>query len=110
VCARAAGTSRIDGLESLRLKESDRLSALHTELTRFGATVVTDADSIEIEPGPEQPVVFATYNDHRIAMSLALLGLVARGIRVDDPDVVNKTWPGYWEWLGTTGAILTKSD
>lgn len=110
VCSRAAGASRIGGLESLRLKESDRLSALRTELTRFGATVVTDADSIEIEPGPEQPVTFSTYNDHRIAMSLALLGLVVSGISVDDPDVVNKTWPGYWEWLATTGAILTKSE
>ncbi|MGF1617388.1 MAG: 3-phosphoshikimate 1-carboxyvinyltransferase [Acidimicrobiia bacterium] len=110
VCARAAGSSRISGLESLRHKESDRLSALHTELTRFGASIVTDSDSIEIAPGVAAPVEFEVYNDHRIAMSLALLGLVVGGVTVRNPEVVNKTWPGYWEWLASTGAVLTKSE
>ncbi len=110
VCARAAGPSRIGGLESLRHKESDRLSALQTELTRFGAGVVTDGDSIEIVPGKGVPVEFEVYNDHRIAMSLALLGLVVGGVSVRDPEVVNKTWPGYWEWMASTGAVLTKSE
>lgn len=110
VCARASGASRIRGLESLRHKESDRLTALHTELTRFGASIVTDLGSIEIVPGPGQPAEFEVYNDHRIAMSLALLGLVVDGVTVKDPDVVNKTWPAYWEWLATTGAVLAKSE
>ncbi len=110
VCARAAGPSRISGLESLRHKESDRLAALETELTRFGADVVADRDSIEIRPGIAAPSVFEVYNDHRIAMSLALLGLVVEGVTVRDPEVVNKTWPGYWEWLASTGAVLTKSE
>jgi 3-phosphoshikimate 1-carboxyvinyltransferase len=110
ICARAGGRSRISGLHSLRLKESDRLAALHSELTRFGSQVVIEGDSLEIAPGSELDVEFDSHNDHRIAMSLALLGLVAPGISVDDPDVVNKTWPTYWEWLGSTGAILTKSE
>lgn len=110
VCARAAGASRITGLESLRHKESDRLEALHTELTRFGATVATDRDSIEIVPGPGRSAEFEVYNDHRIAMSLALLGLVVEGIAVKDRDAVNKTWPGYWEWLATTGAVVANSE
>jgi len=110
ICARAGGRSRISGLRSLRLKESDRLAALHSELTRFGSQVVIEGDSLEIAPGSELDVEFDSHNDHRIAMSLALLGLVAPGISVDDPDVVNKTWPTYWEWLGSTGAILTKSE
>jgi 3-phosphoshikimate 1-carboxyvinyltransferase len=109
ICARAAGTSRITGLESLRHKESDRLAALQTELSRFGAGVTTDKGSIEIAPGPAQPAVFEVYNDHRIAMSLALLGLV-RGVTIKDPEVVNKTWPGYWEWLASTGAALAESE
>lgn len=110
VCARAAGPSRISGLESLRLKESDRLAALQTELTRFGAGVVTDKGSIEIGPGPPRPAKFEVYNDHRIAMSLALLGLVVGGVTVEDPEVVNKTWPRYWDWLASTGAVLAKSE
>lgn len=110
VCARARGRSRISGLHSLRLKESDRLAALHRELSRFGSAVAIDHDSLEVEPGSEVEVEFESHNDHRIAMSLALLGLVARGISVNNPHVVDKTWPGYWEWLGSTGAILTKYE
>jgi 3-phosphoshikimate 1-carboxyvinyltransferase len=110
ICARAGGRSRISGLHSLRLKESDRLTALHSELTRFGSQVAIKGDSLEIAPGNELEVEFDSHNDHRIAMSFALLGLVAPGTSVANPDVVNKTWPGYWEWLGSTGAILTESE
>lgn len=109
VCARADGPSRISGLESLRHKESDRLAALHTELTRFGSSVVTDKGSIEVAPGSPEPAEFEVYNDHRIAMSLALLGLVG-SVTVKNPEVVNKTWPGYWVWLESTGAVLAKSE
>jgi 3-phosphoshikimate 1-carboxyvinyltransferase len=110
ICARAGGRSRISGLHSLRLKESDRLAALHSELTKFGSQVAIEDDWLEIEPGSEVEVEFDSHNDHRIAMSLALLGLVTAGVSVNNPDVVNKTWPGYWEWLESTGAILTKSE
>lgn len=110
ICARAAGPSRISGLESLRHKESDRLLALQNELTRFGAGIVTERGSIEIAPGPAESAEFEVYNDHRIAMSLALLGLVVGGVTVRDSEVVNKTWPGYWEWLASTGAVIAKSE
>jgi 3-phosphoshikimate 1-carboxyvinyltransferase len=111
VCTRATGASRIRGLESLRHKESDRIEALKTELTKFGAGIVTERASIEVVPGPGRPTEFEVHNDHRIAMSLALLGLVVEeGVTVMDPDVVNKTWPAYWEWLATTGAIIAKSE
>jgi 3-phosphoshikimate 1-carboxyvinyltransferase len=110
ICSRASGRSHISGLHSLRLKESDRLAVLHSELTRFGSQVAIKGDSLEIAPGNELEVEFDSHNDHRIAMSFALLGLVALGTSVGNPDVVNKTWPGYWEWLGSTGAILTKSE
>ncbi len=110
ICARAAGPSRISGLESLRHKESDRLLALENELTRFGASIVTDRGSIEVVPGKGEPTEFEVYNDHRIAMSFALLGLVVGGVTVRDSEVVNKTWPGYWEWLASTGAGLSRSE
>ncbi len=107
-CAVAEGKSRISGLRSLRLKESDRLGALETELTKFGAVVETDADSITIIPGVARPGSFETHNDHRIAMSLALLGLIHESIEINDPHVVNKTWPEFWEWLENSGASVNK--
>ncbi|REK17176.1 MAG: 3-phosphoshikimate 1-carboxyvinyltransferase [Actinobacteria bacterium] len=107
-CAMASDTSRIHGLHSLRLKESDRIAALTTELTKFGTSVEEEGDSLTITPGEPRPARFETHNDHRIAMSLALLGLVADGVSLEDPEVVSKTWPGYWEWLASTGAEIVE--
>lgn len=106
-CAVASGPSRIEGLASLRHKESDRLAALETELVKLGAVVETDRDSIRIVPVVPAGARFATHNDHRIAMSLALLGLVTWGVVIEDPHVVDKTWPGFWKWLESTGAGIT---
>lgn len=98
-CLRASGTSRIRGLESLRFKESDRLSAMATEINRTGASAEVEGAALIIRPGEIGPVHFDTYSDHRMAMSLALLGLVVEGVSIRDPDVVAKTWPGFWEML-----------
>lgn len=107
-CVVADGPSRIRGLSSLRLKESDRLMALKTELEKVRATVDIDDGAITVRPGRLTSVRFDPHNDHRIAMSLALLGLLQPGIEIKDSQVVNKTWPGYWSWLERTGAIVTK--
>ena len=98
-CLRAAGPSRLRGLGSLRYKESDRLSALATELIRVGAGAEVIGDDLEIRPGDVSPAVVETYSDHRIAMSFAILGLAHKGIEIADPQVVSKTWPGFWEML-----------
>lgn len=106
-CTAASSPSRLEGLGSLRLKESDRLVALETELTRFGATVSTGPDWMTITPGETRPIAFETHNDHRIAMSLGLLGLLHEGIEIVDADVVEKTWPDYWGWLAGVGCVVT---
>ncbi len=98
-CLGAVGRSRLRGLGSLRHKESDRLNALATELSRLGARVDIKGNDLEIRPGRISPAVIKTYSDHRMAMSFAVLGLAWQGIEIADPQVVSKTWPGFWEML-----------
>lgn len=107
VCATAETPSRLQGLGSLRLKESDRLFALETELTRFGAKIATGEDWITITPGAARSARFETHNDHRVAMSLGLLGLRHEGIEIVDAGVVGKTWPRFWDWLAGAGCVVT---
>ncbi len=104
----AQGTSILRGLRTLRLKECDRIAALQAELTKIGVTVQTpvqgDADAMTITPPSEgvdcspgaEPVEFETYDDHRIAMSLALVGLRRGGVTIRNPACVAKTYPGFW--------------
>lgn len=82
-----------------RLQESDRLHAVATELQRLGVRVRELDDGLVIEPSAIRPAVVDTYDDHRIAMSLALIGLRVSGIGVRDPDCVNKTFPEYFACL-----------
>lgn len=101
----AVGTTRLRGVAHLRIKESDRLAAMRTELTRLGASVVEHEDGLEIpgvwasEPPPVNPVVVDSWDDHRIAMSLALVGLRRPGVAIAEPQVVGKSWPGFWDAL-----------
>jgi len=109
----ANGRSILRGLRTLRVKESDRIAALQTELARIGVRVETnvlgDVDAITITP-PESgidcsantaPVRFETYNDHRMAMSLALIGLRRPNTSIVNPACVAKTYPNFWRDLGT---------
>jgi 3-phosphoshikimate 1-carboxyvinyltransferase len=101
----ARGTTSIRNVAHLRIKESDRLAAMATELTRLGATVRELPDGLVIEgtwaheAPPSDPVVVETYDDHRIAMSLALVGLRRPGVFVAEPGVVSKSYPGFWRDL-----------
>lgn len=99
----AEGRTRIGNVANLRQKESDRLRALATELTRAGAEVVESRDGLAIEPGRIRtagPATIATYADHRIAMSFAVLGAARGGLAVADPGCVAKSYPGFWSDLG----------
>jgi 3-phosphoshikimate 1-carboxyvinyltransferase len=98
-CLFAAGKSRLRGLGSLRFKESDRLAALATELGRLGADARIEGDDLIVEPGALRPARVDTYGDHRIAMAFAIAGLRVPGLEIAEPQVVAKTWPGYWEML-----------
>ena len=91
---------------NLRVKETDRLFALKTELGKLGAAVKIDGDDLMIEPPPNhaiRPAVIDTYDDHRMAMSFAIIGLRSPGIRINDPYCVRKTFPDYFEYLGKLG-------
>jgi 3-phosphoshikimate 1-carboxyvinyltransferase len=101
----ASGTTRIVNVPHLRLKESDRLGAMHQELTALGAVVRQLEDGLEIDgtwaeslPSGEE-VVVSSHDDHRIAMSLALVGLRRPGVAVDRPEVVRKSYPAFWDDL-----------
>lgn len=107
----AQGTSIIRGLKTLRLKECDRILALTRELTKIGCRVENpvngDPDTITITPphgGPDcspgaRPVEFETYNDHRMAMALALIALRRPNVTILNPVCVAKSYPGFWsDW------------
>ncbi len=98
-CLFAGDESRISGLGSLRHKESDRLQALAEQIENVGARARIDGDALHITPGLLRPATIRTYSDHRIAMSFALIGLARPGIEIDDPAVVDKTWPEYWDFI-----------
>ena len=102
---------RFTGLQSLKIKETDRIEALKTELRKLGYLLTDSNGSIlewngeRCEPQPH-PVI-ATYEDHRMAMAFAPAALVLpEGIEIADPEVVSKSYPHYWEDLRTAGFIV----
>jgi 3-phosphoshikimate 1-carboxyvinyltransferase len=98
----ARGTTRITNVPHLRIKESDRLGAMASELGRAGAAVEEGADSLTIHgvwhdrTPPAEPVRIDSHDDHRIAMSMALVGLRRPGIEIASPEVVGKSYPEFW--------------
>ncbi|MGA5300714.1 3-phosphoshikimate 1-carboxyvinyltransferase [Nucisporomicrobium flavum] len=88
--------TRVRGIGFIRKKETDRLAAVVTELRRAGIDAVEDEDGFTIHPGQPRPTRFATYEDHRMAMSMALLGLRTAGMEIEDPGCVAKTYPDYF--------------
>ena len=103
--AAAKGTTPLSNIASWRVKETDRIAAMAAELRRVGATVTSGEDFIEVTPpGHWQPAVIRTYDDHRMAMCLALAAFnpLAGGhapLRIEDPRCVAKTFPDYFEAL-----------
>jgi len=92
------GSCSIRGVENWRVKECDRQRALHDELLKLGAEVEMLADGLKVAPPRRwqtQPI--ATYGDHRMAMCFSLAALGPVEIDIEDPDCVNKTYPGYFE-------------
>ncbi len=95
----ADGPSVIRNAAHLRLKESDRLAALASELGRLGARVEERADGLRIEPGRLRGARIETWRDHRIAMAFAIAGLRVPGVTIADPGCVAKSFPGFWPAL-----------
>jgi 3-phosphoshikimate 1-carboxyvinyltransferase len=91
------GRTIIRKVAHLRIKESNRLEALVRELTKTGIRAEEIDDGIIITGGTPRGAEIETYNDHRIAMSFAMLGLAVPGIRIRNPGCVGKSFPGFWE-------------
>ena len=100
----ARGVTRIRNVAHIRHKETDRIAALATELRKLGTRVDELADGLVIDPPQPDRLRGAripTYNDHRMAMSFALAGLVIPGVTILDPGCVKKTYPDFWTDLET---------
>ncbi|MCK4491535.1 MAG: 3-phosphoshikimate 1-carboxyvinyltransferase, partial [Candidatus Altiarchaeales archaeon] len=95
----AEGETEIRDVGNLRIKETDRLKALATELRKVGAEVRQSADSISIKPRKIRGAVIDTYNDHRMAMCFSILGLRVPGVRIRNPGCVDKSFPGFFDKL-----------
>jgi len=91
------GRTIIRNVAHLRIKESNRLEALVRELAKTGIRAEETGDGLVITGGKPQGAEIETYNDHRIAMSFAVLGLRAPGMRIRNPGCVGKSFPGFWD-------------
>ena len=97
------------GLETLKIKETDRIAALQTEIAKFGAELIEDGDTYHLKTaGVYQPkdVTFDTYEDHRMAMAFAPLALVFDQIKIAEPQVVEKSYPDFWKHLQAQAFVI----
>ena len=97
VAAFADGTTVIENVAHLKAKESDRLSAVATELAKMGIEVTRTDSGLTVTGGRPTAADIDTYDDHRIAMSFAPAGLVVPGIRIKNENCVAKSFPNFWE-------------
>jgi 3-phosphoshikimate 1-carboxyvinyltransferase len=93
----ANSPTTIRGIASARVKETDRVAAMCAELSRLGVSVIGHPDGVTIQPCRDiRPAIVRTYNDHRMAMAFALIGLEVSGIEIENPTCVSKTFPNYF--------------
>jgi 3-phosphoshikimate 1-carboxyvinyltransferase len=98
----ATTPTRIRGIASARVKETDRVHATSTELARLGVQVEEHEDGLTIHPCEHfVPAAIRTYNDHRMAMAFSLIGLRVPGVTIENPECVSKTFPNFFETLAT---------
>ncbi|HEY9746772.1 MAG TPA: 3-phosphoshikimate 1-carboxyvinyltransferase [Oculatellaceae cyanobacterium] len=110
LAAFANGRTRITGLQSLRVKETDRLAAVQQELTKMGIQTEAKEDELTIFGGKPQAASIDTYGDHRMAMSFAVAGAVLPNLIIRNPRVVGKTFPTFWEALQQVGLEVRQPD
>jgi len=95
----SCGKSIFTDLGRLRVQECERVVALRTELTKCGAKVVEEGDTLTVYPSTLHGAEVETYNDHRMAMCFAILGLKVPGIKIKNPACVKKTFPNFFQKL-----------
>jgi 3-phosphoshikimate 1-carboxyvinyltransferase len=101
LAAFAKGMTTISGVRSLRVKETERVEALMTELEKMGIRTESTHDTLTIYGGAPHAAVIDTYGDHRMAMAFAVAATKLPGMQIRNPEVVNKTFPGFWDQLQT---------
>jgi 3-phosphoshikimate 1-carboxyvinyltransferase len=101
----ADSPTRIRNIGQLRYKESDRIMALVTELQKLGARIAHQSDDLTVEPGLLHGAQLDTYEDHRLAMSFALIGLKVPGVKIENPQCVRKSFPTFWREFETLQRI-----
>jgi shikimate kinase len=103
LAAFADGKTVIDGVKSLRVKETERVKAIQQELKKMGIRTESTEDSLTIYGGKPRGASIDTYGDHRMAMSFAVAGARLEGMVIRDPDVTGKTFPEFWDKLDVIG-------
>ena len=106
---------RISGLQTLRIKETDRIAALQKELLKYGFVLTAEGDDVlqwrgEMSGQPVVPehVSIDTYDDHRMAMAFAPIALVRGSVVINNPEVVSKSYPSFWEDMRSAGFNIEK--
>jgi 3-phosphoshikimate 1-carboxyvinyltransferase len=99
LAAFAKGITKISGVRSLRLKETERVEALKNELAKMGIQTEDTHDTLTIYGGDPHAAIIDTYGDHRMAMAFAVAGTKLPGVKIRHPEVVNKTFPTFWDKL-----------
>jgi len=108
LCAAKRINCKFTGLESLRIKETDRIKALQNELLKFGISLFEESENIYCLDGvfkSESSPTIETHNDHRMAMAFTPLSLLCKNIKIKNPACVNKSYPGFWDDIIMAGFI-----
>lgn len=100
IASNASSPVLITGVEHMRWKETDRVNAMATQLRAMGADLDERQDGLLIRPAKLRPAQVGTYDDHRMAMSLAIAGLANDGVTIEDPACTSKTFPTFFDVLG----------
>lgn len=106
LAAFAKGVTKIKGVRSLRVKETERVKALRNELAKMGIKTEETHDTLTIYGGNPKGATIETYGDHRMAMAFAVAGTQILGVKIRNPEVVNKTFPTFW---GILNSILIQA-
>lgn len=106
ICAALDVNALLTGLETLTIKETDRIAAVKTELEKLNCEIEATENTLWVKKGitnVAQSVTFATYDDHRMAMAFAPLALILEGVKMEDKSVVCKSYPKFWDDFATLG-------
>jgi 3-phosphoshikimate 1-carboxyvinyltransferase len=110
LAACADGQTTMTGIQSLRIKETERIAALEQELKKMGIETASTQSTLTVVGGQPQAATIGTHGDHRMAMAFAVAGSQLSGMVIEEPEVVGKTFPAFWEELARTGIGVERTE